>query len=253
MSLRDQLLVYIRRKYKTKPERLWMRYPGYAVFRHADNQKWFAIVMDVERHKLGLDGEERVDILNVKLSDPLLVDLLTQQPGFFSGYHMNRSYWVSILLDGTVPIKEVCRWLEESYMATASSAKKQKLRPPKEWIVPANPKYFDIEQAFENADEINWKQGAGIKKGDTVYMYVAAPVSAILYKCTVTQTDIPYHRVNPNVRIKSLMRIRLQKRYAPDRFTFERLGKEYGIHAVRGPRGVPQSLSETLRSEKKEK
>ena len=56
---------------------------------------------------------------------------------------------------------------------------------PKEWIIPSNPKYFDIVHAFDHVDEINWKQGAGIKKGDTVFMYVGAPVSAVLYKCRV--------------------------------------------------------------------
>ena len=43
------------------------------------------------------------------------------------------------------------------------------------------------------------------------------------------------------------MRIRLQKRYPRDRFTFDVLGREYGIFAVRGPRGIPQSLSEALK------
>ena len=45
---------------------------------------------------------------------------------------------------------------------------------------------------FDASDEIDWKQGAGIIKGDTVYMYVGAPVSAILYKCKVTEVDIPH-------------------------------------------------------------
>ena len=52
--------------------------------------------------------------------------------------------------------------------------KKEKVRPPKEWVIPANPKYYDIEHAFE------------------------------------------------------------------------RLKSEYGIFAVRGPRGIPNSLSEAL-------
>lgn len=76
-------------------------------------------------------------------------------------------------------------------------------------------------------------------------MYVAAPVSAILYKCIVTKTDIPFRYDDGNVKIKSLMKIRLQKEYEPDRFTFSILN-EYGIYAVRGLRGVPHSLSEAL-------
>ena len=247
MKLRDQLFAYVKKKYKADPEYLWRRYPEYAIFRHTDNRKWFGLIMDVRKERLGLGGDGIVEILNVKLSDPLLVDLLVQQPGYLRGYHISRGNWVSILLDGTVPFADICRWLDDSYRATASKEKKQRLRPPKEWIIPANPKYYDIEQAFENADEIEWKQGAGIKKGDTVYIYVAAPVSAILYKCRVTEKEIPFPYDDGNVRMKALMKIKLQKRFAPDRFTFAVLGKDYGILAVRGPRGVPHSLSEALK------
>lgn len=245
--MREELFSYVKKKYKADPEYLWSRFPEYAILRHSDNKKWFGLVMNVRKEKLGLDGEDMVDILNVKLSDPLLVDMLIQQPGYMRGYHISRGNWVSILLDGSVPFEEICTWLNESYMTTASRQKKQKVRPPKEWIIPANPKYYDIEQAFEKADEIDWKQGAGIKKGDTVYIYVGAPVSAILYKCVVTKTDIPFRYDDGNVKMTSLMMIRLQKKYEPDRFTFKVLNDEYGIYAVRGPRGIPHSLSEALK------
>lgn len=42
------------------------------------------------------------------------------------------------------------------------------------------------------------------------------------------------------------MELRLEKRYDHDEFTLEILRKEYGIYSVRGPRGVPYSLSENL-------
>lgn len=245
--MREELFSYVKKKYKADPEYLWSRFPDYAIFRHSDNKKWFGLVMNVSKKKLGLYGEETVDILNVKLSDPLLVDMLIRQPGYMRGYHISRGNWVSILLDGTVPFEEICGWLNESYMTTASRQKKQKVRLPKEWIIPANPKYYDIEKAFEKADEIDWKQGKGIKKGDTVFIYVGAPVSAILYKCVVTKTDIPFRYDDGNVKMTSLMMIRLQKRYEPDRFTFRVLNDEYGIYAVRGPRGIPHSLSEALK------
>lgn len=246
MTYRDRLFDYVKKKYNAAPEYLWRRYPDYAVFRHADNRKWFGLVMNVRRDKLGLEGNEVTDILNIKLSDPFLADLLVQQPGYLRGYHISRGNWVSVLLDGSVPFEEICRWLDESYVATASGEKKRKLRPPKEWIIPANPKYYGIEQAFRDADEIDWKQGAGIRQGDTVFVYVAAPVSAILYKCKVTKTDIPFRYDDGNVRMKALMKIKLSKRYPSDSFTFDRLKDEYGIYAVRGPRSIPHSLSEAL-------
>ena len=78
-------------------------------------------------------------------------------------------------------------------------------------------------------------------------MYVAAPVSAILYQCRVLETDIPYRYTGDKLTIKALMRIRLLRRYDPSEYNFETLKEEYGIYAVRGPRGVPEKLSRQLR------
>ena len=247
MTFRDDVIKYVKKKYKSNPEYLWRRYPEYAVFRHEDNRKWFAIIMDVPRERLGLPGDERVDIINVKPEDPFLADILIQQEGFFKGYHFSKGNWVSILLDGTVPQETIFGLIDDSFTATASAQKKQKMRPPKEWIVPANPKYYDVEHMFDHKKETEWKQGSGIKTGDTVYMYVAAPVSAILYKCKVTETDIPFEFADENLTIKALMKIKLLKRYKPDEFPFDVLKEEYGIFAVRGPRGIPHSLSEALK------
>lgn len=246
-SFKEQLFAYIKKKYDALPEYPWIRYPGYAVFRHSDNQKWFALIMNVPINKLGIDGTEIVDILNVKMSDPFLADLLVQQEGFFRGYHISKGNWISILLNGTIAFEEICKYIEESYTATASKATKHKIRPPKEWIVPSNPKYYDIEAAFSKSDEIDWKQGKGIKTGDTVFMYVAAPVSAILYKCQVIKTDIPFEFDEGKVHMASLMKIKLLKQYNPKQFTFDVLGKEYGIFAIRGPRGIPHNLSKALK------
>ena len=92
---------------------------SYPVLRHPGSRKWFALIMDIPKSKLGLDGTEYVDIVNVKLGDPMLADILVRQPGYFYGYHITRSSWISILLDGTVPFAEICRWIDESYAVTA--------------------------------------------------------------------------------------------------------------------------------------
>ena len=247
LTVREKVYGYVKRKYGSEPEYLWRRFPDYAIFRHEDNRKWYGLIMDISAENLGLPGEGRVDILNVKLDDLMLADMLVQREGYLRGYHLNRGNWISILLDGTVPMKEIREMLDLSYRVTASAKKKQKLRPPKEWIVPANPKYYDIVHAFDHKEEINWKQGAGIRTGDIVFMYVAAPVSAILYKCVVTETDIPFQYSDKNVSMTALMKIRFKKQYLPDQFSFEKLKSEYGIFAVRGPRGIPHSLSEALK------
>lgn len=244
---REILFKYIKKKYGASPEYPWKRYPDYAVFRHDDNSKWFALVMDVDASSLGLPGGASVDVIDLKIDDLFFRDMLIREDGILPAYHMNKMHWITVLLDGTVPDEKVYDLLDMSFLATASAKKKETIRPPKEWIIPANPKYYDIEHAFDDADEIDWKQGAGIKKGDTVFLYVAAPVSAILYQCKVTETDIPWQYADRNLTITALMKIRLQKRFAPDRFPFETLKEEYGIYAVRGPRGIPNSLSAALK------
>lgn len=245
-AMRDKVFAYIKKKYKAAPEYPWGEDDG-AVLRHEDNRKWFALVMNIGRDKLGLAGEGRIDVVNLKIDDKTFKDVLMQDKGIFPAYHMNKEHWITVLLDGTVEQDRVCSLIDLSFAATASGKKKTKIRPPREWIVPANPKFYDIQHAFDETDIIQWKQSSGIKEGDTVYLYVAAPVSAILYQCKAVEVDIPYRYQDENLTITTVMRIKLLRRYDREAFSFGRLKEEYGIYAVRGPRGVPNSLSHALK------
>ena len=82
--------------------------------------------MDVTRDKLGLTGTDRTDILNIKLHDALEADFLKQQPGYLRGYHFSGGNWVSILLDETVPLAEICTRIDESFRNTLPSKKPRK-------------------------------------------------------------------------------------------------------------------------------
>lgn len=247
LSLREDVIGYVRKKYKTEMEFPWVRYGGYGAFRHGDNRKLFALMMELPRARLGLEGEGSLEALNVKTDSPLLADLLTRQAGYFPGFHVSGGNWVTVALDGTVPPEDIYPLIDMSYQLTASAKTRQATRGPKEWIIPANPGYFDILHAFDDKEEIFWKQAAGIKKGDTVFLYVGAPVSAILYRCRVTETDIPRHSPGNRLNIRALMKIRLTRRYDPARFPFRTLKDRYRILAVRGPRGVPEELSRALK------
>ena len=244
--MRETFFAYIKKKYKVSPEYPWAKYDDNAVFRHSDNKKWFALVMGVEKDKLGLSGAEYVDVINLKIDDMIFRDILVQQEGILPAYHMNKEHWITVLLDGTVEEAKVYDLIDVSFAATASKKKKAIIRPPKEWIIPANPKFYDIEHTFDDAEIIDWKQSSSVKVGDTAYMYVAAPVSAILYKCKVVEVDIPYDYQDKNLTITTLMKIKLLRKYDRKQFTFDRLQKDFGIYAVRGPRGVPNSLSREL-------
>ena len=53
---RQEVIDYIQNEFGVEEEHLWMTFPDYIVFRNQKNKKWFAIIMDIEKSKLGLDG-----------------------------------------------------------------------------------------------------------------------------------------------------------------------------------------------------
>lgn len=110
---REEIFEYVKKQYGTVPEYLWKESPESAVLRHK-NGKWYAVLMQVEKSRLGLEGDTKVDILDVKC-DPDMVGLLTQTYGFLPGYHMNKKYWITMLLDGTVSEAKILDFLDMSY------------------------------------------------------------------------------------------------------------------------------------------
>lgn len=72
---RDELQRYIFDHYSTEPDYPWPGAPNHAVFRHGGNRKWFALVLDVPRNKLGLPGTQMIDVVNLKC-DPILIGSL---------------------------------------------------------------------------------------------------------------------------------------------------------------------------------
>lgn len=114
---RIELLQYVHKKYGTNADYPWSRNPNHAVLRHKKNSKWYGLIMNISKEKLGIASSEMVDILNVKC-DPVMLGSLLLSEGFFPAYHMSKSNWVTILLDGTVPDEDIMNLLDISYKMT---------------------------------------------------------------------------------------------------------------------------------------
>lgn len=226
-------------KYNNVPEFVWDKSPGNGIFRNPNNKKWYGLIMNINKSKID-KGTEEIEILNVKLDEEKIKQLLTKK-GFYKAYHMNKENWITILLDDTIKDEEIMNYIEESHKFTEQVD---------EWIIPANPKYYDIINCFSETDTIMWKQSNNIKVGDLVYMYVANPYSSILYKCKVLETNIPYEYKDKNLSMSKIMKIKLLTKYDKDKYTFEKL-KEYGIKAIRGPRTMPKKLSTEINKNSK--
>ena len=69
-------------------------------FRHPDNKKWFALVMRIKKCKLGFEGDEYIDVVNLKCAVEIIDDLWHEE-GIFPAYHMNKSHWLTLALDGS--------------------------------------------------------------------------------------------------------------------------------------------------------
>ncbi len=109
-----KVIKYVKEKYNDELEYLWEKFPNNAVFRNKDNKKWYAILLILPKRKLGIDEDGNVEIIDLRIKPSLIGDLIDNEK-YFSGYHMNKKNWFTIKLDGSVSVKEICNWIDESY------------------------------------------------------------------------------------------------------------------------------------------
>ena len=111
---------HIKTEYEANPEFLWPdRYPGYAVFRHGDNKKWFALVATISSKSLGLKEDKAIDVINLKFDKNHTYDFAETSDHIFPAYHMNKDNWITIWLDGTLPNGLVFELIKKSYLLSA--------------------------------------------------------------------------------------------------------------------------------------
>lgn len=210
-ATRESVLNFALKKYGTTPDYPWWDLPDYAVLRRP-NKKWYALIMNISRDKLGLQGKEKIDILNVR-ADIFERSFLLSIDGVYPAYHMHKGNWLTIALDGSVDEKIVFSCLEMSYQSFGRKKNKAVRSEPIPWLIPANPKYYDVEKAFANSKEIRWKQARGVVEGDEVFLYMASPVSAVKYQCLVKKTHIPFEYKDENLQMDFVMNIELVKTF----------------------------------------
>ena len=80
--------------------------------------------MDVPKVKLGLQGEEVLQVVNFKC-DPILIGSLLGEKGFFPAYHMSKTSWITVALDGSVADDKMKLLLDMSFEATAPKTRKK--------------------------------------------------------------------------------------------------------------------------------
>lgn len=110
------------------------------------------------------------------------------------------------------------------------------------WIIPSNPKLYDVVGAFNKVDVIEWSQPNNTTVGDTVYLYVGGECKSIMYKCEVIASNLIGNRSFDDIEFyKGLeksddvrfMRIKLIEKYPAGKYPLKEL-RENGLTSVQG-------------------
>ena len=111
---------YAERKYGTRLEFLW--HDENSVMRRKDNAKWYLAILPVQRNKIGLDGEGKIEIIDLRAPKQELPKLL-DGVNYLPAYHMNKKSWFTIPLDGRVSAEIIYALIDMSYELASGKRK----------------------------------------------------------------------------------------------------------------------------------
>ena len=110
-----KVIEYVREKYGDELQYLWRTFPSNAVWRIKDNEKWYAVLLLLSKRKLGLNSDEMITVIDLRI-DPKILPNIIDGKRYFPGYHMNKKNWFTMCLDGSVSAEEICDWIDKSYI-----------------------------------------------------------------------------------------------------------------------------------------
>lgn len=236
-----RLVDYIAKEWGDVSDRPFEKHPQYFSYRVAG--KWYALVFPLQMEKLDSTVVDReVEVVNIKVPAEKMEHVLAL-PSVYPSYHMSKKSWVSVVLDDGLSDAELFSLLAASRSLTVPKSYYPSSGPDY-WLIPANPKVFDLDAEFAEHKIVYWTQKATIQKGDLVAMYVTAPAQELRYLCKVLASQVP-NTLYPEEGKKPLMQVELIHTFSSQEFPLERM-KELGVKSVRGPRRMTKGLAEAV-------
>lgn len=110
----NRIVRYIKKQYGDEPEFLWEDEPGFGIFRNSITQKWYALIMNLDKKKLTKRESIEIEVMNLKLPQEE-IDSLIDERSYFRAYHMNKKYWITILLDESLTDEEILDKVKTSH------------------------------------------------------------------------------------------------------------------------------------------
>ena len=197
--------------YGVLPEFPWDDDNANAIFRHTDNDKWFAALLTVKQSKLkhspspavsqtaaatassqtraaadsasagsqakataasSAPTDAVVEVLNLKAPADQIPELTTH-PGIYQAWHMNKKHWISVLLNDTLTDDSVWELIEISYHLTLTGKSGRQAAAAKDGRRAARPAAWLIPAAPAQYDV-----AAGFAGGRTIWWHQHTDVYA---------------------------------------------------------------------------
>ena len=62
--------------------------------------------------------------INLKCNPEKAIELREMYDSVLPGYHMNKNHWNTVIIDGTIPRRELMEWIDDSYLLVVNSLTK---------------------------------------------------------------------------------------------------------------------------------
>lgn len=118
MVKKEDILKYVNEQYDTSPEYLFLKHPDIAVLRNTRTNKWYGVIMNVEKRKLGINEDGYMNVINLK-GNPEFNSIIRSQKHIIAAYHMNKKHWITVLIDYDFPQSELYEMIDWSYQLTS--------------------------------------------------------------------------------------------------------------------------------------
>lgn len=125
-----------------------------------------------------------------------------------------------------------------------------------QWVIPCNVKFYNVVDAFDKLDIIDWKQSQNLKrakKGDILYIYISSPIKSIKYQCLIKEVNKPKSTIDDSqfvlkgdnyINYGNYMELELLNKLDDDQLDLEFLQD----NGLKGNVQGPMTLKEPLKS-----
>ena len=112
-DIKEKYVDFLHSYFKAQGDNPWKEQPyDTSIVYRCPNNKWFALVMQIKFKNLGFESEEPVWAVNLKAEN---IESLIDKKSIFPAYHMNKKYWITVLLTAVTDFEKLCELTKKSF------------------------------------------------------------------------------------------------------------------------------------------